>query len=463
MAPTVSSISPAQVDKILNLEEGHFIDVKACEIQPSKLTRSLSALANADGGELYIGISEDHSRTKRRWQGFARVEDANGHLQAFGDVFPLGEGLSYAFLNTNNANNGLVLQIQIQKTANVRQASDGIPYIRNGAQNIPVKTPDAIEQLRRNKGITSFESEPVAAQLDVITNSLTIIGFLLEVVPTAEPELWLRKQALIVKELPTVAGLMLFADEPQAVLPKRSSIKIYRYKATTETGSRDTLAFDPITIEGGIYNQIRDAVKQTLEVVQSIKILTPSGLQPIEYPTETLHEIITNAVLHRDYSIADDVHVRIFDNRIEIESPGRLPAHVTPQNILSERFARNGSIVRLINKFPDPPNKDVGEGLNTAFEAMKKLQLKPPVIQQTSSSVRCVIRHERLASPEELIMEYLTDHEQINNRTVRELTGIGSENKVKVIFQRLMTANQIERVAGPGKGGGAAAYRKAGN
>jgi ATP-dependent DNA helicase RecG len=46
------------------------------------------------------------------------------------------------------------------------------------------------------------------------------------------------------------------------------------------------------------------------------------------------------------------------------------------QTALNEQSARNPKIVRLINKFPDPPNKDVGDGLNTAFEAMKKLRLR---------------------------------------------------------------------------------------
>jgi ATP-dependent DNA helicase RecG len=68
------------------------------------------------------------------------------------------------------------------------------------------------------------------------------------------------------------------------------------------------------------------------------------------------------------------------------------------------------------------------------------------------------IRHQRLGSPEEQVMEYLDEHDEITNKVVRDLTGIGSENKVKVIFQRLMKVHQIERV--PGKGGGAAAYRK---
>jgi predicted HTH transcriptional regulator len=82
------------------------------------------------------------------------------------------------------------------------------------------------------------------------------------------------------------------------------------------------------------------------------------------------------------------------------------PAHVTVENILDERFARNGKLVRLINKFPDPPNKDVGEGLNTAFAAMKKLQLKDPLITELENSVVVNIRHESLASPEEIVMEY---------------------------------------------------------
>ena len=118
----------------------------------------------------------------------------------------------------------------------------------------------------------------------------------------------------------------------------------------------------------------------TQEIITGIQIMGTKGFESVTYPTETLHEVITNAVLHRDYSMADDVHVRIFDNRVEVASPGRLPAHITVGNILKERFSRNGHIVSIINKFPNPPNKDVGEGLTTAFEAMRNLRLKEPVI-----------------------------------------------------------------------------------
>src|SRR5262249_12240443 len=149
-----------------------------------------------------------------------------------------------------------------------------------------------------------------------------VIKFMLDVVPTAEPEAWLEKQQLIREGKPTVAGILLFAEEPQAVLPKRSSIKLYRYQTKEAQGTRGTLVFDPITVEGCLYDQIRDTVTKTVQIIQDLNVLTAEGLEKVNYPHEALHEIITNAVLHRDYSIADDIHVRIFENRVEIESPG---------------------------------------------------------------------------------------------------------------------------------------------
>ena len=142
---------------------------------------------------------------------------------------------------------------------------------------------------------------------------------------------------------------------------------MYRYKTKEAEGFRGALAFDPETVEGSLYDQIHSAVKTTTEHTERVPKLGEDALETIKYPPETLHEIITNAVLHRDYSVADDVHIRIFDNRIEVQSPGKLPAHVTVKNILYERFARNGALVRILNKFPNPPNKDVGEGLNLSL------------------------------------------------------------------------------------------------
>lgn len=458
----VNEITDKQLQEVLSYTEGHFLEIKGKEIKPSKLTKAISAFANADGGELYIGISEKMTLPfPHKWEGFADPEDANAHLQVFENLFPLGEDYLYSFLS-HPRQTGIVLQVIVKKTKAIVRSIEGMPYIRRGAQSLPVDTPAKLVLLERNKGITSFENEPVSADLSSVCNSETVIRFILDVVPTSEPEAWLRKQELIKNDKPTVAGVLLFADLPQAILPKRTGIKIYRYKTSEIEGTRDTFVGDPVTVEGCAYDIIRDAVRITKEIISNIQVLGTQGLEAVTYPTETLHEVITNAVLHRDYAIADDVHVRIFDNRVEVESPGRLPAHITTKNILKERFARNGNLVRVINKFTNPPNKDVGEGLNTAFEAMRNLRLKDPVFLEPENSVIVQIRHEKLASAEDIIMEYLanSDNASITNRVARGLTGIKSENSMKAVFLRLRDRGVIEQV--PGRGGFASAWQKKG-
>jgi ATP-dependent DNA helicase RecG len=197
---------------------------------------------------------------------------------------------------------------------------------------------------------------------------------------------------------------------------------------------------------------------KTKEIIEGISKLGKAGLAKITYPDETLHEIITNAVLHRDYSIASDAHVRIYDNRIEVESQGRLPGHVTKDNILNEQSARNHKIVRLINKVPDPPNRNVGEGLNTAFKAMKNFRRRPPEVEERENLVIVHIRHTPLASPHDVVICYLENHSEVTNRIVRDLTGICTENVVKQVFLDLNARKLLERV--PGKRGSASARRK---
>lgn len=447
MAIEVREISAEQRDILLATQENHFSDLKAIEIEPRKLMRSIAAFANADGGELYVGIDEDKTTGARTWRGFQTPEAANGHIQPFETLFPLSGDFDYTFLECPGSL-GLVLQIQVRKTAGLKASSDGKIYLRRGAQNLPVVESDALKRLEYEKGLASFETELVNVDESFVTNTIPIIEFMLHVVPTAEPKTWLAKQQLMKDGRPTVAGVILFSEEPQALIPKHCGIKVYRYMTKDAVGSRETLAFNPLTIEGHAYAQIRDAVASTAKIVEDTRKLGLGGLENVQYPHETLHEIITNAVLHRDYSIADDIHIRVFDNRIEVASPGRLPAHITVDNILDERFARNGNIVRLINKFPDPPNKDVGEGLNTAFAAMTKLGLKPPMITEKNNTVLITIKHEALASPEQVILEYLESNESIRNKVAREITHIGADYRIKAIFGRLEGMGLIERVPG---------------
>ena len=82
------------------MDEGHFRDLKSTQIAPAKLTRAIAAFANAEGGELFIGIED----SPRKWMGFDAIEDANAHLQVFEGLFPLGSDYDYQFLLAEDEN-----------------------------------------------------------------------------------------------------------------------------------------------------------------------------------------------------------------------------------------------------------------------------------------------------------------------------------------------------------------------
>jgi ATP-dependent DNA helicase RecG len=455
---SVEILTKEQADRVTKTSEGQYSEVKGVLITPANLTKTISAFADTDGGELFVGINEtSFPEKKRSWWGFSDQEAASGHLQIFEKLFPLGTDFQYEFLQAPD-HPGLVLHILVNRTKGIVPASNTIAYIRRGAQNLPCDTPEAYKRLEYAKGVASFENELTNAAKEIILTSEVIKDFIDSVIPSAEPEAWLKKQTLLRDDKPTVAGVLLFSDEPQAVLPKHCGIKVYRYKTKEAAGFREVMDFTPRTVEGCLYDQIQAAVDLTREVAETIPKMGAGALESIQYPTETLHEIITNAVIHRDYSITDDVHIRIFDNRIEVQSPGRLPAHVTVEKILDERFARNGAIVRLLNKFRNPPNKDVGEGLNTAFRAMTKLGLKEPVITELENSLLVIIKHESLASPEETIMDYLETHPTIRNEEARAITYITADHKIKTIFGRMVENGMLEQV--PGTRTRNTAYRK---
>jgi ATP-dependent DNA helicase RecG len=117
-----------------------------------------------------------------------------------------------------------------------------------------------------------------------------------------------------------------------------------------ERGSLDSTT----SLEGPLYTLISQTVSKVTEIMSSVNVWTTTGLKKLEYPAEAIWEIIANAFIHRDYSVSDDIQILIFNDRIEVQSPGRLSGHVTPANILSARFSRNSKIVRTLARYPKP-------------------------------------------------------------------------------------------------------------
>jgi len=188
-------IVPEEAALLRAMSESHFFDVKSKRITPAKLSRTLSALGNADGGEVLIGIEDKSVNFGNRWQGFADEEEANATVDVLTRLFPPGETFQYRFLRCESET-GLVLQCEIIKNAQIWPDTAGEIYVRRGAQNLRLQDRDAIRRLEFAKGLTSFEDQKLESDSGVLLESDTMQSFMRDVVPASEPEPWLRKQRL---------------------------------------------------------------------------------------------------------------------------------------------------------------------------------------------------------------------------------------------------------------------------
>ncbi|KAA0697687.1 hypothetical protein DTW90_20135 [Neorhizobium sp. P12A] len=330
----INNISENSVEALLKKEEDQFCDFKD-KSNVAKCTKTISAFANADGGDLYIGI-RDRAEDDRLGYLFVNPEEANGCISAIYEQF--AEGVEYLYVEyLQFPAGGLCLHVIVQKTPFVVYSSDKRVFKRQNASDRELKTAADQQALFLEKGIRSFEDAAVEATSGEISKAPLMKIFLENVVPHSTVEDLLRKERLSTDDRLRACALLLFDENPQSLLPQ-AAVKLYRYRTLASEGDREDLEGQPLTIEGPIYDLIYKAVSKTKEKVEEIPLMSQGGLASIKYPEEAIHEVICNALLHRDYSINDYVHIRVFDNRIEVESPGRLAGPITVKNILKQRF-----------------------------------------------------------------------------------------------------------------------------
>jgi len=446
----VRFVAEAEIDGILTRDESHFFDFKARETTAAKLQKAVVAFANADGGELIVGIADKKEAEGRgRLRGFTDIESMNGILQSLFELNPPPD-LQYEFLKSEGIFDGYLLLLRVEKGASVFKAANNAVFVRQGAQSISLKDPDRIAALGFAKGAKSFEDFPIdELPAEHIVDSDEMQRFLENVSPKSDAlEFALNQNLLEPKSWrPRVASALLFSPSPSAFVPRKCGVKITRYTTSEDDPERDHLA-EQFTVEEPMYRAILVTVSKVREVMNGVEVWTAEGLKGLEYPPEAIWETIVNAFIHRDYSISDDIQILIFDNRIEILSPGTLPGYVTVDNILDARFSRNPKLVRTLARYPNAPNKDLGEGLNTTFQKMKEWGFKEPEIGIDGNYVKVTLPHAKLAAPTAAIMDFLRGEKTITNRQARDITGIKSENLVKVEFYKLRDEGLIERVPG---------------
>lgn len=446
----VFAITPEELQKLLNLNEDHFNDVKSSRISPAKLQESFVAFANSDGGDLYIGI-EDKAVSGERIVGFTEQEKANDLISTLLEqTTPAVENVVIEFFDTGER--GLILHFGIPKSPKVHYAANGDCYIRVNARKSKIKG-ERITQLGYSKGAELYERKAVDdLDIEEILESPHLRNYIHRINSLLAPEIFLRKQRLLTKKddlrLPNVGCVLLFDEAPQATLQTRCAIKVYRLRTTDKEYKREQLEEMPVTINGTVEELISQSIAQVAKYIDGASYNDGKSIVKLQYPAEALKEVLVNAVIHRDYSLNDDIHIRIFDNRVEIRSPGRLPGYMTTDNIYDDRFSRNPNIVRMLHNLPNPVNHDIGEGLDTARNELKKVGLVAPEFEEAENAFIVTIKHQRIASVVDVVEAYLNDNPGaiITNKLVRHLSGEDDMQKVKKALQRLRADGKIKPV-----------------
>jgi ATP-dependent DNA helicase RecG len=384
------------LDWVLRQQEGQFFERKSCfdrlkgKLRPVRLvardvSETLAAMANADGGSLVIGIENDGTVS-----GVDYPEDRLKVLRAAFKTHirpPLRARIQEGRLEGKP-----IILFEVDWSINVHQLTDGRYLLRVDDKNVPFPARD-IEAMkegkRRRVTETRFIPEASLADLD-----LPLLDRLAERQGMAGPpeEILARyrlAEARNGKTVLTLAALLLFGKDPGRWHP-RCGIDFVKYEGSERRVGvelnivkRERLETPLVLLIEKAYETVKPHLRERQRLVDLF------FEERLEYPTFAWQEAIINAVAHRDYRYEGlGIEIWMFEDRLEIRSPGELVEPVTLDRLLKrERIhaSRNPRIVRVLTGFGYM--RDQGEGIPRIFQAMEQEGLYPPEIRLEAEAV----------------------------------------------------------------------------
>lgn len=275
----------------------------------------------------------------------------------------------------------LVLDIEASSSHVISHLSDGEVFLRQNDRSVRL-TRRQVLALEYDKGQRAFEDELIEdSSIEDVDHE--VLDRYKGVLGTDLPdEQVLRSRRFMRDGKLTVAGALLFASDPSAMMPQ-ARVRVLRYDGTrAETGKRLNITKErvfcgplPRVIEGA-YSLISGMLREFQFLVSDGKFRTVP-----EYPEFAWFEGLVNAVTHRDYAYRGDyVRVSVFDDRLEIVSPGALPNIVTLDNMMTTRYSRNPRIARTLVEFGWV--RELNEGVPRIYSEMQSMLLKDPTYSE---------------------------------------------------------------------------------
>lgn len=468
------------VDKLLAFDESQTLEVKRAG-DNRRAVETVVAFANAGGGLLPLGIEDKGKATGRdRVYGIQENAEAVDELKRLvrNRITPplqppdcISPTFTEVACTLRNGARGSIVAVRVLKSGTVHSLIDNGTLVRLDRSNRHLSAAE-ITDLSMQRGATSVVNVLTEAPFELLKTDLWQVYAEQRRVTRATADamyhLGLARKAADGRLRPTRAAVLLFAENPPGILDIKCSCRLFHYRGDrVEHGTQTNLLRPPKTISGPVLTQIRDAIDATVDALATGIQMGPLGFEVVQqYPIRVVREAITNAIIHRDYRLSADIQIRIFANRIEIESPGLFPADVTAANIgtIGSR-PRNRALVDHLREFPNPPNLDAGEGVRMMIETMDRAVLYPPLFvtqpDWPREAVLVILLNEARPSAWQQVEHYLGAHGDIGNTEVRSI--LGTEDPLRA--SKLLRA-WVERgllvVANPTAGKRTRRYRRAG-
>ncbi|WP_369055638.1 ATP-binding protein [Kineococcus terrestris] len=433
---------PEEVGRALAaLPESQWFERKSARTSPAKLSQAVIALANAEGGTLVVGIHDgrvegtDADPRHRNELQQVHVQHVQPPARVHTRLLPC---------RTDDGRDDHLLVLDVNPGDEVHATTRDDVYLRLGDETRRLTYVQRRELFfdRRQAG---FEAQLTAVRLDD-PGDVDVEAAQAYAARVGHPT-WqglFAARGLARDGRLTVAGLLLFGRHPGSEFPN-AHVRVTRFAGHDRgTGSRQQVLSDH-RFEGPLPRLLHDVPAHVRQVQPRRRALGRGGRfeQVPAVPEDAWLEAVVNAVVHRSYSLqSDHVHVDVFDDRVEVESPGRFPGLSDLRDPLSiHRFARNPRIARVCADLDF--GQEFGEGIRRMFEEMRLAGLQPPLYRQTESSVRLVLAAERSAGddgarlPEEtpLVVAALREAGRLSTRDLAEVMGLARPTAIKRLAQ----------------------------
>lgn len=410
-----SPVVTNNIEVLSSTKENHYFDRKSARIKPDDLARHMAAFANAAGGKLVVGIEDKGEVTGfkvSRAQDIERLEQC-----ALTDCVPSPDVSCTRLPAVNSSGeDDVVLVIDLEPSTDrvITRKKDGAVFLRQGDESKELGY-EQIRALEYDKNQRVFEDEIVldSSMGDVDREVLARYKAILET--DVSDEQVLKSRRFMRDGRLTVAGLLLFGECPAAFLPQ-ARVRVLRFDGTKmETGERLNITKD-VAFDGPIPKVVDGAFSLISGMLREFQFLGRDGKFQIvpEYPEFAWFEGLVNAVTHRDYAHKGDyIRVSMYDDRLEILSPGRLPNTVTLDNMRETRYSRNPRIARTLVEFGWV--RELNEGVRRIYAEMQSLLLADPLFDEPEGA------KVRLTLENNIVARKLRQHDAIEGRISREV------------------------------------------